>query len=243
MPRKAYNEKLHSPGDLPKIEGLSEKPMQQQYATADNLNVRAALHQRFSTNPQGWQNWVFEQYDFRPGQRVLELGCGSGALWASQSGNVPAGLQLVLSDASEGMLAEAKRATGHLDFVEYLVIDARTIPFPDVSFDIVIANHMLYHVPRLDLALGEIARVLRPGGMLYATTLGRENMRELIDLLAAFDPAIEFEQAVLTDAFGLETGGAKLRPHFAEVALRRYPDSLRVTEAGPLVDYVLSSMG
>lgn len=52
----------------------------QQYTNAGNLNARAELHRRFSTNPQGWQNWVFAQYDFCAGQRLLELGCGSGAM-------------------------------------------------------------------------------------------------------------------------------------------------------------------
>ncbi len=153
------------------------------------------------------------------------------------------GLQLVLSDASEGMLAAAKQVTGHLGISEYLVIDAQAIPFPENSFDVLIANHMLYHVPQLEQALREIVRVLRPGGALYATTLGRSNLMEFFGLLRTFDPAIDFGQDALFEAFGLESGEEHLRRHFAQVSLRRYPDSLQVTEAEPLVDYVLSHRG
>jgi len=214
---------------------------QAQYADAGNLNARLRLHRQFSTNLLGWENWVFGQYELRPGQRILELGCGSGAVWAARGGEVPAGVRLVLSDASAGMLDCAKESTRALDFVRYQVIDAQEIPYGEASFDAVIANHMLYHVPRLERALEEIDRVLRPGGALYATTLGRDNMLELTALLRRFDPAIDFGQTALADAFGLESGEAKLRAFFDTVETRLYPDSLRVTEAEPLAAYVLST--
>jgi len=216
--------------------------MQKQYATAQNLNARAALHARFSTNPIGWNNWVFKQYGLRPGLSVLELGCGSAGMWRGRAGEL-SGIKLLLSDFSAGMLDAARENTRGLPGVSYEQIDAQDIPYPDASFDMVIANHMLYHVPDIGRALGEIARVLKPGGRLCATTLGEGNMKELTELLYQFDPAIDFAQDGITGAFGLESGGAKLRRHFARAEVRRYPDSLHVTQARPLVDYVLSSRG
>jgi SAM-dependent methyltransferase len=152
-------------------------------------------------------------------------------------------VHLVLSDFSEGMLRAAMEATRSIPGVEYMVIDAQDIPCPSASFDAVIANHMLYHVPDIEKAISEITRVLKPGGTLYATTLGRGTHRELIGLLVRFDPAIDFAQDAIIDAFGLESGEARLRRHFARVEVRRYPDSLHVTQARPLIDYVLSSQG
>jgi len=219
-----------------------QEELQTQYATAANLNSRMALHWLFSTNKLGWNQWVFQNYALQPGQKILELGCGSGGIWAGHAAQIPE-VSLVLSDFSEGMLQEAKQNLHGMPGVEFMVINAQDIPFPDAAFDIVIANHMLYHVPDLGRALGEIARVLKPGGTLYATTLGAENFKEMFDLLHAFDPAFVFGQKVLTDAFGLETGESKLRRHFAGVEIRRYPDSLHVTQAQPLVDYVRSLMG
>jgi len=170
------------------------------------------------------------------------MGCGNASLWADRAKQL-AGLRLVLSDFSQGMLRAAREKTHGLPGIEYRVIDAQDIPFQDVSFDTVIANHMLYHVANIDKALGEIARVLKPGGTFYATTLGRGTYRELIDLLYQFDPAIDFAQDAITDAFGLESGEVKLRRYFTSVEIRRYPDSLHVTQAQPLIDYVLSSQG
>ncbi|MEZ4608117.1 MAG: class I SAM-dependent methyltransferase [Deinococcales bacterium] len=70
--------------------------------------------------------------------------------------------------------------------VEFLQIDAEEIPFADNSFDAVIANHMLYHVADRPKALGEIARVLKANGKLYATTVGERHMGELTVLVNAF---------------------------------------------------------
>jgi len=220
----------------------NSQDVQKQYATAQNLNTRASLHALFSTNKQGWGSWVFQQYCLRPGMSVLELGCGSAGLWAGRAGELR-GVKLLLSDFSEGMLQTARENIGERPGLSYERIDAQDIPHPDASFDMVVANHMLYHVPDIDKALGEIARVLKPGGTLYATTLGEGNMPELIGLLRRFDPAIDFAQDAITDAFGLESGEARLRRHFDHVEVRRYEDSLHVTRAQPLVDYVLSSQG
>jgi SAM-dependent methyltransferase len=224
---------------MPNVNDSEE--LQKQYATAANLDTRASLHALFGTNPLGWGNWVFQQYSLRPGQSVLELGCGSAGIWRGRAGALR-GARLLLSDVSEGMLQAARENTREFTDASYERIDAQDIPRPDASFDIVIANHMLYHAPDIDKALGEIARVLKPGGTLYATTLGERNMPELIELLRRFDPAIDFAQRALTDAFGLESGGARLRGYFDGVEARRYPDSLHITRARPLADYVLSSM-
>ena len=214
--------------------------MQKQYATAQNLNTRASLHALFSTNKLGWNNWVFEQYCLRPYLSVLELGCGSAGMWAGRAGELR-GVRLLLSDFSQGMLQTARENTRGLPGISYECIDAQDIPHPEASFDIVIANHMLYHVPDIDKALGEFLRALKPGGTLYATTLGNANMKELYDMLRRFYPESDRARQSFTAAFRLENGAAQLHRHFAHVELRRYEDSLHITQAQPLVDYVLSS--
>lgn len=212
-----------------------------QYADTGNLTARVSLHQLYNTNRQGWADWVFEQYALKPRQTILELGCGSGGMWRGKAGRLPDNIRLVLSDLSEGMLRSARKATGDMGFIDYRVIDAQDIPFPDGSFDIVIANHMLYHVPDISKALSEITRVLKPGGTLYATTMGANNMRELDDILKRFDPRLDFTMGSVISAFGLERGEERLRAFFNSVQVQRYEDSLHVTDSGPLVDYVLSS--
>jgi len=217
--------------------------MKQQYGTSQNLNSRIRLHQLYSTNPLGWASWVFSHYRLAPNQRILELGCGSATIWPAHAAQLPGGIQLVLSDFSEGMLDTAKVNTSELDGVQYQVIDAQFIPYDDNTFDIVIANHMLYHVPDIDKALAEIKRVLKPSGIFYATTIGNDNLKEMIDLLHDFDARIDLAQDAVTAAFGLESGEAKLSKHFSSVQMNRYEDTLHITEAQPLIDYILSSQG
>jgi ubiquinone/menaquinone biosynthesis C-methylase UbiE len=206
-----------------------------QYADSKNLSARADLHTRFSTNPKGWQNWLFQQLDLLEGCRVLEVGCGPGKLWHGRRQSLPRRCRIVLTDSSPGMITEAQQALGGEPFA-FAVMDAQAIAHPDDSFDRAVANHMLYHVPDLPRALGELARVLKPGGALLAATNGDAHMRELFEIIRR--SVGDFE--TLVSSFTLENGAAPLRRHFREVTLRRYDDGLVVTDAAALSAYVRS---
>ena len=113
--------------------------------------------------------------------------------------------------------------------------------FPNDKFDVVLANHMLYHVPDLDAALRGTRRVLRPGGMLLAATNGRRHLQELSDLAREELPVPYLRGARL--AFDLENGEALLGDHFRSVTLYRNEDVLRVTDDSAIVAYVASMAG
>jgi len=214
----------------------------EQYADSRNLAARVRLHQRFSTNKHGWYLWLFDHFHLPPVCRILELGCGTAALWSKNSSRLPQGWQVTLSDSSLGMLLDARHALAASErSFDYAVIDARSISLPDCSFDCVIANHMLYHVPNPGQALAEIQRVLRPRGRLYASTVGRNHLRELTELVAVFDSTITWPNDAAA-RFGLENGAAQLGRWFSDVKLYRYDDSLRITEAEPFVAYIVSSI-
>jgi ubiquinone/menaquinone biosynthesis C-methylase UbiE len=214
-----------------------------QYKNASNLDARIQLHRRFSTNTYGWTRWVFDQFDLPSECRILELGCGPGNLWTENMERIPAGWDITLTDLSPGMVEQARknlRDSGQC-FV-FKVIDAQIIPYDDASFDAVIANHMLYHVPDRAKALAEIHRILRTGGKLYASTVGESHMRELDELIARFDSRGESLRAHTTTPFSLENGAEQLAPWFSLATLHRYEDSLIITEIRPMVDYVVSMM-
>jgi ubiquinone/menaquinone biosynthesis C-methylase UbiE len=214
---------------------------ERQYHNASNLNDRIQIHVRFSTNRYGWLPWVFDQINLPERARVLELGCGPGHLWQQNLARVPAGWDITLSDFSPGMLDVARRnLAGSARRFAFEVVDALAIPFADASFDAVIANHMLYHVPDRPRALAEIRRVLRPGGRFYASTVGAAHLRELHDLSARFDPALVWWGGATTDTFKLENGAEQVDRFFQHVSLRRYDDALIVTEAEPIVAFVAS---
>jgi ubiquinone/menaquinone biosynthesis C-methylase UbiE len=212
-----------------------------QYRNADNLNARIAIHERFSTNPQGWWPWFWDVLGQLPTQAdVLELGCGSGALWSTCPERIPAGWSITVSDFSAGMLDSAWRSLVTLGRgFKFEQIDAQSIPYPDATFDIVIANFMLYHVPDRPKALAEIRRVLRPGGTLVAATGGENHLREIKDWFESLDLALEI--AVFRNPFTIENGLQQLQPFFSDIQTQRYEDSLRITELPPLMAYLKST--
>lgn len=211
-----------------------------QYKNASNLDARIRLHQCFSTNHYGWTSWIFDRLQLGSESGILELGCGSGNLWLDNLDRIPDGWEMTLSDLSPGMLAEARDNLGKAGRpFRFQVMDAQAIPFETGSFDAIVANNMLYHVPDRPWALFEIHRVLRPGGRLFAATNGRDHLREIRELVSTLDPEADLTSAAAE--FGLENGMDQLSQFFAHVSCHRYEDGLMVTEAEPLVAYILSS--
>jgi len=211
-----------------------------QYQNASNLNARIQLHRRFSTNTYGWMFWIFDQLRLPSRSHILDVGCGPCDLWFGNYERIPHGWQITLSDFSPGMLDQGRdKLSPHQREFGFLVADAQALPFENETFDAVIANSMLYHVPDRPRALSEIHRVLVPGGRLFAATNGENHMREARELLRSIDP--KAKMATAADEFGLENGFDQLTLFFSEVTLHRYEDGLVVTEAEPLVAYILST--
>lgn len=211
-----------------------------QYKTSNNLQARGNLHQLYSMSEIGWFQWVFDQLDLQPNERVLACGAGPAWVWQKNLHRLPSGLKVTLTDLSDGMVAEAE--TNVAESGEHFVArsaDITTLPFPDNSFDKVTANHMLYHVPDIPAALAEVKRVLRPGGTLFAATNGLDHMRELKTMRTLLLPTIKSLWGDLS--FRLENGREWLQPHFDAVELRHFDDALHVTEFEPLLAYALSA--
>ena len=80
------------------------------------------------------------------------------------------------TDASESMVAATAARGLHAE-----VATIGSLPYPDASFDVVVAAWMLYHVPDLDAALAEVRRVLRPGGSFVAVTNGDRHLARLLE--------------------------------------------------------------
>jgi len=160
---------------------------ERQYKDPGNLNARIALHARHSRSDLPWFDWLVGQVDWPEGGRVLEVGCGTGLLWVSAAPLLPR-LQLTLTDLSEGMVEAASGAVAGLpgmELAEARTCDARDLPFHGGAFDVVVANHMLYHVPEPRLAAAEFARVLRPGGVLLAATNGPRHLDAVAEVSRA----------------------------------------------------------
>lgn len=216
----------------------------EQYRDASRLDARVRLYQLYGTRPETWTEWLFEALELRPGERALEVGCGSGNLWRDNAGRVPPSLRPLLSDRSAGMLAAARARLAPARFA-FARLDARALPFAAASFDVGLANHMLYHVPDRGAALAELRRVLAPGGRLCVGTNDWTHLLELRELVTRFEVENTSWLPVGRDPglFDLETAAAELAAASFRVArVRRYRNALEVTGVEALMDYVLTTV-
>jgi ubiquinone/menaquinone biosynthesis C-methylase UbiE len=212
-----------------------------QYSDDNNLSARQNLHLKYSTNQQGLFPWLFEQYTFHENDFLLELGCGNGGQWVGRISSLPNGAKLVLSDFSDGMLNAVQMQFSEYPQVSFRNIDIQNIPFEDNSFDVIIANHMLYHVPDMDKGLSEVRRVLKPGGRFYSSTIGSGGMRAFLHkaFISVNPKSTAFNENL---QFTLQNGAELLKKYFSYVERRDYIDSLQITETADLINWIESTI-
>src|SRR5437763_12042671 len=126
---------------------------------------------------------VVDLLDAKPGERVLDVGCGTGHLTKKIA---EAGASVVGVDASPAMIAEARRNFPDLKFE---IADAAAMRF-DQSFDAVFSNAALHWVRPPEAAVARMYEVLRPGGRLVIEMGGKGNVRRVLDAAAAAGRAV-----------------------------------------------------
>jgi ubiquinone/menaquinone biosynthesis C-methylase UbiE len=218
-----------------------EKDWSEQYHNAFRLQARIRLYDQFSHNKIGWHRWFFEHLGSFPHLKVLELGCGDAALWHRNVDLIPETWSITLTDLSPGMIEEARMCLGtHSGRFKFLIADAQAVPFHDNEFDIVIANHMLYHVIDINRAITEMHRILKPGGCLYASTMSKSHLQEIEQLTQAFDATIQVLDPVM-ERFHLDNGKEALQDSFAEIEQIRFEDHMLIDDEQPLIQYITST--
>lgn len=220
-----------------------ERSLKTQYQNAANITARIRLHSLYSTNPLGWFVWLYQQASIQDGMKILEIGCGNGALWQQNLSVLPPHVQIVLSDISAGMIHDVQNRFRNDARFSCMVFDAAHMPFDDNTFDLVIANHMLFYCDDLSQVLQECARVLRVNGHLEASTYSSRHMKEITELVQSFSPQIVLSKDKLYEKFGLDHGAQLLSPYFRDIERRKYQDSIVLHEAEPLIAYILSCHG
>ena len=220
-----------------------EKSLKTQYQNASNISARIRLHEMYSQNQTGWFPWIYHNCEITDGMRILEIGCGDGTLWSENMAKLPQNISAVLSDISEGMLRDVRRRIGSDSRFSFQAFNCHRIPFGSDSFDLVIANHVLFYCDDIAKVCREVSRVLVPGGTFLCSTYGASHMQEITALVQEFDSRIQLSGDALYARFGLENGAELLAPYFSEISTRLYDDALYVTDAAPLIEYILSCHG
>lgn len=208
--------------------------VQKQYTNDTFLNIRKNLHQKYSFNKLGFGNFLYDLYPLKKNIKILELGSGNGDMWITHIDDLK-DIDLTLSDFSEGMVSILKDTYKETS-IQIKQINIESIPYDDDSFDIVIANMMLYHVPNINKALTEVKRVLKENGLFYCATFGENGLTEHIKDTLNHLKIIEKE--TIDYPFTLQNGTNKLSKHFKQVTIKQYIDYLEVTNAVDLLSYI-----
>jgi SAM-dependent methyltransferase len=215
---------------------------EQEYADDGHLDVRRRTHQLYTVDPVDFGRWTLERLTWQGDERVLDVGCGPGELLCEMARQHGGWRALVGLDFSPGMIAKAADLARNLP-VHFFVGDAQGLPFADASFEVVLARHMLYHVPDIGRAVAEAARVLGAGGRFLTVTNSAHTMAECAALrrtTAAHLPAM-VQPEFGSGRFSLENAPAWLQSHFGEVQTHVLRGTLRFPSAQPFMDYFASA--
>ncbi len=217
-------------------------PVQRAYTDDRKFNVRHRIHQEYTVPRLDFASWALDRIQWRGDEWVLDLGAGPGTYFEPVQARIPRGRH-VAGDQSLGMIRR-QQTQACAARIELANLDAQALPFPDGLFDVVLANHMLFHVPDIDAALGEIGRVLKPEGVLLATTNSVNNMPEIntlyrraVMLLTNF----KYKGQISTsnaERFSLENGSGILARHFQAIARFDLPSALVFPEPVPIIEYL-----
>lgn len=218
--------------------------LMKQYKNSSNLEARINIHDRYSVNKYGWHRWVYDNLKLKENMKILEIGCGNGELWKRNSDRIPENCELYLTDISKGMIKDAEENLQELKWkIKFKAVDIENIEFENNTFDVVICNHVLYYVKNKEKAFSEVKRVLKDNGIFYASTIGKDHMKDMINLAKEYDKRIELTPDNPAMKFGLENGKIQLSKFFNTVNILMYDDKLVVNKAQPIVDYIYSTYG
>lgn len=234
------------PGDASdrRLAGTERSVVASQYEDPSNLQSRVNVYAYLRPEhplPQGatFEDWVLDHLDWTGEESALDIGCGPGGFLSPIS--LRAG-RVMGFDLSLGMLAEARRGTpagrAHL-----AAADIQALPLVSDSVDVVVAAFMLYHVPHLDRALGELSRVLQSGGTILAVTNGPGDKIEIRQAWQEAGRRIigqTFNVPHWSDNFNLDNGATVLGETFDVVAVDRTRGTFRFPDPGPVLAWVQS---
>ncbi|MGB1286407.1 MAG: class I SAM-dependent methyltransferase [Aggregatilineales bacterium] len=217
------------------------KQVKRQFESDENLRIRYETHARYSMPRRDTIAWSVNSLDWRGDERVLDVGCGPGIYYERLMENHP-GVQYTGMDLMTGMMQNHPADASNL-----LRANVLKLPFADGSFDVLMANDMLYHVVEVEQAIQELKRVIKPEGTLMVTTNSINTMPEMqvlmrraIVLLTRHGAAGVRAPAMPSDNFALENGTRILSRYFYAVVRHDLPGSLVFPDVDPAIHYLES---
>ena len=220
--------------------GHDPEALRREYSSDALLRLRQETHEQYSVPKVDFPAWALERVLWRGDERVLDVGAGHGIYFDRLHQLLP-NVRYYGLDRSPGMLAK-HTAPGKL-----LLADAQQLPFASGVFDLVMANHMLYHVPDIHQAVQEFRRIMKPDGILLTATNSLQTMpefntlfRRAIMLLSAPGNIYTQPPMPVYTAYALENGARMLARYFYAVVRYDLPQALVFDNADPAMAYIES---
>lgn len=209
------------------------------YKSGDNLTLRAALYENTRPRYVVWEE-VVQGLDLKGDESVLDVGCGDGTLLINLREKKGHSGALSGMDISSGILNRPiNLADSQKLNIDFIVADAQYIPFPDNSLHVITACHMIYHVPNIDKALLEMARVLKPEGKFALSANSQKSKNEVLRPLK--EAVVKrFALSMFPDAtrrFSIEEDGDLIKKHFKNLTLKEYRSLISLNSPDPYVAY------
>ena len=216
--------------------------VRKQYATDNNLRIRQETHEKYTVPNKNYVEWALEMIQWRGDERILDVGCGPGLYYSKLHENQP-NMTYHGLDLLPGMLLNHPASNDHL-----MLGDVHHLPLASESYDVLMANHMLYHVHDVESSLEEMKRVLKPDGVLMVATNSVQTMPELqvlmrraIVLLTRHGVAQVRAPFLSSDRFALENGTRILSRYFYGVVRYDLPSALVFPDVEPAMAYLEST--
>ena len=208
------------------------------YASDRNLRIHQDTQARFAVPKCDFVRWTLDTVAWQGDEAVLDIGSGTGSHYSQLSARLP-GVEYYALDLSPNLLRQHPAGAGCL-----ALADAVQLPYADDRFDIVMANHVIFHLDNIEGGLQEIKRVLKPGGRVLASTNSLHNLPELQVLirraivLLSGNGTRQHPPTLPSDAFALENGTRMLARHFYAVVRHDLPSQLVFNDIEPALDYL-----
>ncbi len=207
--------------------------------------IRRKTDETYSVPTVNFAAWLISKHKhWRGDEVVLDINPTDGTFFDLIESVVADGMYVAI-DVSPGLLRSAYRHP--LSSYVHFTIYNNTLPFADKSFDIIIANQVLYHFDDLETMLSELSRVLKDDGVLLASTDSQYTMSEFdtltrraLTLLGRPPRSNDVYYGRLVEPFALESGAVQLAHWFRAVARYELPTSLVFKDPRPVIEFLNS---
>lgn len=213
--------------------------LRRQFRTTESWRIRQQTHEKYTFPRQSFVEWAMGLVPWHGDERVLDVGCGPGKYYDYFKAEHP-GVRYTGLDYSYAMIGE------HGGIGQVTRGSMEDLPFADATFDVVMANHVVYLAPDVEATLAELKRVLKPGGLMITATTSVDSTREFRELfrrtiLLVSPPGKASEVNIpetLHRRFALENGTRLLARHFFAVARYDLPSALVFPAVEPIMEYL-----